>query len=616
MWQAIRVNVRTGSRCAAVLALAIPVWAAPPAWFDNGAAKRGFMPGVADFYQHQYYVADPADTWESSRPFAAILPNWARVGGYCEFTAVTDSLAVWQARGYTGAVQAGTLTPTAATWQAASKATILDVRSVNGTTGMSDYLKNKYTADQAGPKLWPTKLKYDQFTIDNTSGQVTTAAGTVLKNSGAAISSFEVYRRMLLNESTPLLYLTRNSTSTYDNALWWGNFHYVAGAGIDVANGLIFVADPDSNKGNASGAATYKPQTAVPSTPADAGNGGWSFYYTDPSKHDGAASDLDNVFKTSKIIDAKTGAAFDPLTQPNWFYATSNTGTTLNGNAKGTKTPIVVKQKAADANIDARKFTGADNAIPVATPNGKADPANYSSYYGTLKFDTSATNKAFKITQSDSNAGNGAIAATGRYHDVQLSRLDVISIAAADPVGDVAHIGGGRTTDMVLFGAAATPIDHFQIEGIGNAAINDPLLSGKTYLSTNNQAWLGTYMTGNDAFENPTSGFWDFQLLSPGSPGLGEGNQLDVQMLTSSSLTQYEVLFHTQAGLDTGGNAFGDYWMVQTFGFADIVDPEQTDRLTPATDTVAVPEPVSLWLLPMGLMALMSRRRTAREHRR
>lgn len=92
------------------------------------------------------------------------------------------------------------------------------------------------------------------------------------------------------------LQVGRGSNTEKKPVVWWGNFHQVAGAGVDLASKTVYFADPDSNKGSKKADAgwdfmdNYAPAIArkyklpddknVPVAPVlDPANADWEKYY-------------------------------------------------------------------------------------------------------------------------------------------------------------------------------------------------------------------------------------------------------------------------------------------------------------------------------------------------
>jgi hypothetical protein len=240
---------RRGRRFAWLLALALPAWAtgtvrADPTWYTAGTG--GFNPNIADFYQHQNWVSGGPDT------------GWEGKGGWCYPVAYADVYYDWTKRGYTGLF--------------ANSSKIIDpAKWFNAAYKPSDPM----TSDIA--KVATAMLGKDpQVYLNNTGHNPAASLQPLLSNwfsvkgdgtaSGTTMTAFQMIDEKVRAGDDFLITLKPGTT-----APWWKtSFHWLAGAGVDVKNNTVFVADPDSNRGSAAANAapnTWKASADLPGFP-------------------------------------------------------------------------------------------------------------------------------------------------------------------------------------------------------------------------------------------------------------------------------------------------------------------------------------------------------------
>ncbi len=635
---------------------------AQPAWYDNGAAKRGFVPGISDFYQHQLYAKSVADNevgnWESSYPNRGVLPQIGAIGGWCRPTAMVDVLARLQDRGFKGVTEAN-INAGGAAWQAAGNKAIQDVQAAISTTGMQAYLDARKPANmipdgmggmKLNPDRWANGLKFDQFMVvpadtANTegasknfkkgdvvlNGKIQTAAGAdqgnlvdgiVYKDGGNKVDTFTAFKLLMLAEQSPSLMVLKDTTKTYSDTLWWGNFHYLAGAGVSEGGGKsqIFATDPDSNpehKGDGSlvdgtGNRSAQPGYKLGSSKSDdAGDGGWVFH------------ELDRATQKNTIVDAVTGAAADLTKKAFIIYGYRADGTPVfdrinDDGVVANPFANYTTLKGDDANIDKRKFVAADAAAPVGkTALDKADPAAAAikQRFATFEFDTSAPDKAFTIRKS--NDKDGAITTDGRYVDININRVETIGIKTVKDALGARPAGAGLTaTPLTLISSLATTVDAFQIVSITAPAADTMSLHGSMIADSAGGLWTASFINAGmgavDAWGNTlTSGAWQFDFLSGVLGGLPAPDlslpdatvSLNAFVDTLSTLTDFYVFSHAKTQLDIDGNAFGGYWLAQAYGIGEELFGDQTADI--------IPTPGAGGLAALGALVLARRRRGA-----
>ncbi len=584
-------------------------------WYQGGK-DRGFQQNIPDFFQHQFYEGDIANTWETYYPDKTTYPKWGELGGLCYQTAISNAVASWQPYGYAGITAAGTLTNN--TWRTAYKTTIENVQAgFVQAGGFQKYLDDAKTANG-----WKRRLLFNQYTMETDAAGDQT--GTVLTPSGKKIQEpdgtggfkpstvFDVYKRMMLNEASVTLVVTKDPAETYSDTLWWGNYHAVTGAGFDGKTGTIYYADPDSNKGSRSAKAGYEIGSAAS---ADAGDGGWVFHSqvrgeADPRKR---FTWVDPV-GGAEVADVKDNKKFT-------YVHLADDGM---GGVKVEKTdidgaggPEAVMGKGADANITARKYGAGDVAPPVpGRPKAASDPTNYNKFYGAMKVDNSSPADAFKVTASD-DFTNG-ITNKGRYTGVNISAMDVIHPAGFNELAKV-NDGTGVKSDIKLASITSMPVDRIQLCSVNTAAQYDATIDGSSFLDSDGGIWKASFIDpassmaldamGNSLFGK---GGWEFTLLS--GDGLAPFDRdnltdttLDAAVRTTSDLVQFDLLEHAMlvSAIDDDGEPFtaGDYWTIQSYGFGSI------DRGLQVAADPPVPAPGAAAIGLLGLGAMPRRRR-------
>jgi len=624
----------------ATLAVATISTHAQPGWFDQ-TAQAGFLNVkgfyAPDYYQHQGYVGDVTSDWESEQYFATSFPQVVATPGWCRQTAITDALAYWENNGYPGLVQPNTIVSgNPPRWQAGYTNTILDLvsamippRAGGPVIGLKGYLENKYAADQAGPKNWKTKLLFNEFFVNTQNGEVQTEDGEPLKEEdGTSTTAFNTYARALLNGQSAILTLMTPSlsnpmvgTNNFSPTLWWsfptngggGSFHAVAGAGVDLKNSQIFFADPDSNKGNKSADAVYKPGTVADAT---AGNGGWVTETTDPSMTPAfALVEAEQAATTlfALALNAKFTNVFDTngLTTDNVPAYWNGARIVYADPPKGGGTFVTV-QKGNDANVNNRKFTAADVNVPFPAAPKPGTANSYNQFYGTFTVDASG----FKVTESDDKDGN--ITSTGRYVGAFKPKGGGATSAVGVQFVAVATIGpktvedslkpvpnaNGLKKEIKIVSAMANPVDKIQIAPVSNVAVYDPTIDGQTFYSTFGSIWMATYLPPGtnslDGFGNTlTNGGWGYvcvstnNYLSPFDPLSLTNDILDTFVETdftdTNGLTQYHVLEHVPLLAGVGTNQFGDYWTIQVIGGPEtIYGAQQNNTLAALLSSVSI----------------------------
>lgn len=230
-------------------------------WYANGVG--GFNPNLPDFYQHQDFIsglnglggANGNNGWE---------PN----GGWCEYTAYSDAMYDLTTRGYAGLFN---IDPTANPWQTAmygpnttlagvQASDIYNVVANTAKVGNNWQVYLNLTANQSAAvktgrlaplisNTLPTAANGNVL-FYNAFGQLVSTQQSVYKFTNNAVKYLNAEVLYRLRSGTANLAPNANGQS-----VWWGgngpgSFHYVALAGISVANGNVSIADPDTNFGS------------------------------------------------------------------------------------------------------------------------------------------------------------------------------------------------------------------------------------------------------------------------------------------------------------------------------------------------------------------------------
>ncbi len=234
---------------------------AQPTWYD-AANNRGIATNVSDVYQHQNYNTDA--TWENG-------------GGWCYTTGIMNSLYFFKQRGYNG------LLPNAATANATWLDTVngeLKDFSTNyfaGNTSVGGWLAVKGHGAAGGVRSGllhtriienPANSRMEYVSFDG-------SLKAVPQVGGFNPTVFQVATKYLEDDKSINLIISGRGAAVVDPANWWArnpadpaSYHTLTLAGFDRAGtGTLYVADPDSNRGNANAnagwAAPLRPDPAV-----------------------------------------------------------------------------------------------------------------------------------------------------------------------------------------------------------------------------------------------------------------------------------------------------------------------------------------------------------------
>lgn len=578
-------------------------------WYQ-GAKDRGFQHRIPDFYQHQFFIGDKGDAWQSKFPDKTTYPKWSLTAGYCYQVALSNGLASWEPYGYAGATSAGTLEKD--TWRTAYRKTIEDVNAAGGNM-------QKYLDDRKKDNGWKRRLLFNQYTIDQANETVMTPSGKKIQQPDGMggfvpVSQFDVYKRMMLNEASVTVLIGRDGTKKYSDTVWWGNYHAVTGAGFDGKTGEMYFADPDSNKGNRSAKAGYEIGS---SASADSGDGGWIFNQTKRGEAD--------PLKRFTFVDPATGAEVsDPKDGNKFTYmdlvADGMGGTKIEktdvGGAGG---PLVVVGKGEDHNVNNRKYTAADKDVPIpGRAKPASDPTNFNQYYGAFKVDNSSPADALTVKGSDDF--DRKITDKGRYTDTIFTNFDVIMPAGFNELAVVKDADGVKTK-IELASIGTLPVDRIQLCSVNTAAVYDASIDGGIFSDSEGGLWSAAFIDPQDGMAidgmgNPLVGLggWEFSLvsgdgLSPFTRGEEDlQSTLVVDIRTAFDLTQFDLLMRSMDvhGYDEDemqSYLIEGFWTIQSYGF------DEVDRGLQTGINPVIPSPGAAAVLVGGAIALVRRRR-------
>jgi hypothetical protein len=249
-----------------VFALVLVAAAAHAGWYDT-TNQVGIKPSVPDFFQHQNIDADA---------------DWEKNGGWCYQVAAADALYALNTQpAYHGLYDTSATGPypisdaigVNTNWLDASSNAVrglvaakgvqpfLDARNHGSGAGLFTGLTyNQYWVDNLGDKT--TKKLKDDGVVDGFTGDGTvkyflpTKAGDPLKVApitAAGIKAFDYYTNQLTladGAKSVMVQIGKGTNTLGIPDVWWGNYHEVAGAGVDVTKRSIYFSDPDSNKGS------------------------------------------------------------------------------------------------------------------------------------------------------------------------------------------------------------------------------------------------------------------------------------------------------------------------------------------------------------------------------
>jgi hypothetical protein len=246
--------------CAMLLTLAGSALA-QPTWYD-AANNRGIATNVSDVFQHQNYNTDA---------------NWENGGGWCYTTGIMNSFYFFKQRGYDG------LLPNAATANATWLDTVngelkdFSTNYFTGTTSVRGWLAAKGHGAAGGVR---SGLLHTRIIENSGAGRMEYVSfdgslKAVPQVGGFNPTVFQVATKYLEDDKSINLIIRAQGAAVVDAANWWArvpadpaSYHTLTLAGFDRAGtGTLYVADPDSNKGNANAnagwAAPLRPDPAL-----------------------------------------------------------------------------------------------------------------------------------------------------------------------------------------------------------------------------------------------------------------------------------------------------------------------------------------------------------------
>ncbi len=232
-----RHHVRLLLSIAATAACASSALAVPPWW--DATNKRGFMPDIADYFQHQ--------KWGSDNTVPGVDSQWeflnAGFGGWCFQVAMADCMYKLEKDLHDTLPNGALAVPWVATMNAKLKELATDM-IVAPAKEFDDIL--------------PRTVSYQYVQWDAGKPKILFTNNRFLNAPGAHASIFDFTVNEFLHDSAIMLVMKPDVPRTVKP--WWSNFHAVAIAGMDDgATKKVYFADPDVNGGNTDDLAIFKP---------------------------------------------------------------------------------------------------------------------------------------------------------------------------------------------------------------------------------------------------------------------------------------------------------------------------------------------------------------------
>ena len=226
VWNGYRLSLRFGSFFGAMM-VSVAQAAGPgggPDWFDPNTG-RGFRKNIPDFYQHQYLCDNARQNWEVGKNETG--------GGWCRPTALANCLFSFKVTGYNGLLHNSPDINDPNKWLENACKAIEDLEKVT-IAGYQKYLDDRGHGEKACPGPGGG-LKFTQYVISPTTGKIyyKSSDGSWKEKAGPA---FDLYKKELLDGQDVLIRFAPGTNNAGASGRWWGNFHYVTGAGVDCGN--------------------------------------------------------------------------------------------------------------------------------------------------------------------------------------------------------------------------------------------------------------------------------------------------------------------------------------------------------------------------------------------
>jgi hypothetical protein len=429
-------------------------------WYDPTAG--GFNPNIPDFYAHQNWIfnGDPTG-WEAGK----------NRNGWCQFVAFADIFFDLTKQGYKDLLSSNNTDPK--TWfntyyspKDVTKSDIFKlVSDATKTNSIQDYLDSKgHKKDD--PKA---PLVFNGFSVDN-KGKV--------GNTG--MSAFNFYNVKARAGDELVLKLgpgTAKAPAADAPGVWWAaadlkpetRFHMVAGAGLDLKNNTIFVADSDTNRGSALANAGWPNVAAFP--------GGLKSVATDPLPIPNAAKIGDptsyNTYYAGFILknnsDAITGDAADARYTGTTLDAILTVSAPKGKLSSATPVPAGIETSVAvtsgTATVDKVFIAPSSTVLDTTTftslfsftsPGGvwkttgeSSDPFDNATLFGGVEYDL--------LSGTGLEPDQVATAFLGTAGDFSASGFEIFLHLSGDPLG---------IWDPEVIGGAPSSLDTWAFQGV------------------------------------------------------------------------------------------------------------------------------------------------------
>ncbi len=222
----------------------------------NPLTQRLWQRHVPDFYQHQKWGNDAAtpllndQDWQTV-PVKVTLPDGSQNSfptpvGWARHTTTANAFYHWRRMGFGNMAPSGVLSNS--TWLNAANSMVESVSKTGSNIASELSGRGHGLGEPLGQRL-----AYTLYEVENGELVYRSATGTKrpLRANGQAIPIGLVAATEFAGGATVTAIVNKTGTGPFSSQLWWGNYHALTLAGIGLAQPQIFVADPDSNKGNA-----------------------------------------------------------------------------------------------------------------------------------------------------------------------------------------------------------------------------------------------------------------------------------------------------------------------------------------------------------------------------
>jgi len=221
----------------------------------NPATQRLWQKHIPDFYQHQKWgngsdaLLDD-ETWQTflaktEGPKGEIL-EFPLPTGWSRHAATANMFHHWRVMGFTNMAPAGTASNSS--WLNTANAAVKSLAAQGSDIAAELLLRNQGQNAALGQRL-----SYLNYTIEDGQVRYRSASGAMrtVRAGGQPAPIGLVAAAEFAAGATVNTIVKKTGAGPFSTQLWWGNYHAMTLAGIDLGARALFVADPDSNKGNA-----------------------------------------------------------------------------------------------------------------------------------------------------------------------------------------------------------------------------------------------------------------------------------------------------------------------------------------------------------------------------